>query len=187
MSASNPVQGALLLCLDMQPAFVRAVDDGQRVLSRCQFAVAAARGLGMRAAFTEQVPSKLGGTDPRLLSLAGTPAVHAKDTFSALAASSPVREALLGDGTLEHLILCGVETPICVYQTAVDALKEGLVVTLLSDAVGARRPADARTCLEALARAGAHVLPSETVFYSIVGGTSHPFFKAYTQLVKSHG
>ena len=187
MSTPNPLDGALLLCLDMQPAFVRAVDDGEKVLYRCRFAVAAALGLGMRAAFTEQVPAKMGGTESRLLSLAASPSVHAKDTFSALAASSPVREALLGDGDVTHLVLCGVETPICVYQTAVDALKEGLAVTLLSDAVGARRPSDARTCLEALARAGAHVLPSETVFYSIVGGTAHPYFKAYTQLVKSYG
>ncbi len=187
MSTVGAVEGALLLCLDMQPVFVRAVEDGEGVLGRCRFAVAAARGLGLRTAFTEQVPSKLGGTDPLLLSLADSPTVHPKDTFSALSAAGPVRGALLGDGSLEHLILCGVETPICVYQTAVDARKEGLAVTLLSDAVGARRPADARTCLEALAKAGVHVLPSETVFYSILGGTAHPFFKAYTQLVKSHG
>ena len=38
-----------------------------------------------------------------------------------------------------------------------------------------------------LARAGAHVLPSESVFYALLGHVRHPFFKTYTQLVKSHG
>ena len=181
------MEGALLLCLDLQPVFIGAIADGPKVLGRCQFAVAAARGLGIPTAFTEQVPQKLGSTDPSLLALVEAPQVHAKDTFSARAEGTPVCAALTGRDGLEHLLLCGVETPICVYQTALDALHAGLAVTLLSDCVGARRPADAACCLEALARAGAHVLPSETVFYSLLGGTAHPFFKAYTRLVKQHG
>jgi nicotinamidase-related amidase len=186
MSSPKPVEGALLLCLDLQPVFLRAVGGGIRVQRRCEFAVASARGLGMPVAFTEQAPEKLGGTEPALLALAGGPAPHPKDTFSALAAGSPVRRQLTEGRNIEHLILCGVETPICVFQTAVDALQAGTPVTVLSDCVGARREADSRACLEALARAGAHVLPAETVFYTILRGSSHPFFRAYTELVKKY-
>ena len=180
MSDPLKMEAALLLCIDMQPVFIRAVAEGESVRSRCQFAVASAVGLGIPVAFTEQVPAKLGSTDPALLSLLPSPRVHPKDIFSA-------RGAFAEEPGLEHLILCGVETSVCVYQTAVDALQAGLAVTVLCDCVGARRPDDARACLEALGRAGAHVLPAETVFYSILGGTAHPFFKAYTQLVKKHG
>jgi hypothetical protein len=41
-------------------------------------------------------------------------------------------------------------------------------------------------CLDALARAGAHVLPVESVFYALLRDVKHPFFKPYTELVKSH-
>jgi nicotinamidase-related amidase len=187
MSTPNPIEGALLLCLDLQPVFLRTVGNGVRIQRRCEFAVAAARGLGMPVAFTEQAPGKLGGTEPALLALVESPEVHAKDTFSALAAGSGVRTALTEGRHIEHLILCGVETPICVFQTAVDAVQAGLAVTVLTDCVGARRETDARACLEALARAGAHILPAETVFYSILGGSAHPFFRAYTELVKTYG
>jgi hypothetical protein len=187
VSAAKPVEGALLLCLDLQPVFLRAVAGGEGIRLRCEFAICAARGLGVPVAFTEQVPWKLGGTEPGLLSLAGETQAHSKDTFSALAAASPVRRALTEGRNIEHLILCGVETPICVFQTADDALQAGIAVTVLSDCVGARREGDARACLEALARAGAHVLPAETVFYSILGGASHPFFRAFTELVKKYG
>jgi nicotinamidase-related amidase len=187
MSAAKPVEGALLLCLDLQPVFLRVVGSGVRIQRRCEFAICAAHGLGMPVAFTEQAPAKLGGTEPALLALAGSPAAHAKDTFSALAAASPVRRALTEGRNIEHLILCGVETPVCVFQTAVDALQAAIAVTVLSDCVGARREADARACLEALARAGAHILPAETVFYSILGGSAHPFFRDYTALVKKYG
>ncbi|HXQ79685.1 MAG TPA: isochorismatase family protein [Opitutaceae bacterium] len=186
MNAALPPGTALLLCLDLQPAFLRAVADGGRVLRRCQFAVSAARGLGIRVAFTEQMPQKLGATDPSLLALVEAPEVHAKGTFSALAAGAARPGPLIDGRGVGHLLLCGVETPVCVYQSAVDAIRTGLPVTVLADCVGARREPDARVCLDALARAGAQVLPAETVFYSILGGADHPFFRAYTELVKKY-
>jgi nicotinamidase-related amidase len=186
MKPADTAKGTLLLCMDVQPPFLRAVLDGERVLGRCQFAVASAAGLGIPVAFTEQVPAKLGATEPTLLSLAGRHEVHSKDAYSALAPGSPARARLLEGGSTQHLLLCGVETPICIFQTADDALKAGLAVTVLSDCVGGRREADSRVCLDALARAGARVLPSETVFYSIISHALHPFFKSYTELVKKH-
>lgn len=186
MKASSPLDGVLLLCIDMQPVFVNAVTNGARIQRRCEFAVAAAHGLGLPVAFTEQVPQKLGGTTPELLALAFGAPVFGKNTFSAFA-DDGIRDALLRDRGVEHLILCGIETPVCVYQTALDARAAKIEVTVLSDAIGARRTDDADYCLDALARAGVHVLPSETVFYSLLHDVKHPFFKAYTQLVKSHG
>ncbi len=184
MSPPAAADGALLLCLDMQPVFLRAVAEGAQVLKRCQFAVAAAVQLGMGVAFTEQVPEKLGATDAGLLALVKAPRIRAKQAFSACAAGPGDLPAL--GGPPEHLLICGVETPVCVYQTAIDALQSGLLVTVLADCVGARRPDDARVCLEALARAGAHILPAETVFYSVLGSAEHPAFRAYTALVKHY-
>jgi nicotinamidase-related amidase len=187
MSAPPPSipEDTLLLCLDMQPKFVAAVVDGIRVRRRCEFAVSAALGLGIPVAFTEQVPQKLGATAPELLELGPRIPVWSKNTFSALG-DEAVCDAVLRQRDVQHLLLCGIETPVCVYQTAIAAIAEDLQVTILSDAVGARRPDDARVCLESLARAGAHILPSETVFYALLHDVSHPFFRAYTQLVKHH-
>ena len=163
---------------------IDAVADGAAVQRRCAFAIQCATGLGLGVAFTEQVPQRLGGTAPELLGLVPRPLVLGKSTFSALA-DDGIRDALQARG-VDHLLLCGIETPVCVYQTALDARASGLQVTLLADCVGARRPDDARTCLAALNRAGVNVLPSETVFYALLHDVKHPFFKAYTQLVKSH-
>jgi nicotinamidase-related amidase len=186
MSKVAPVPGTLLLCLDLQPVFLRAVEDGTRLSRRCGFAIAAAHGLGLPVVFTEQVPQKLGGTAPELLATAARVRVFGKETFSAFA-DGQIRRSLQGEGGVEHLLLCGLETPVCVYQTALDAISAGLHVTLLSDCVGARRADDAEACIQAMAHAGVHVLPAETVFYAMLHDVQHPFFKAYTQLVKSHG
>ncbi|HWA86260.1 MAG TPA: isochorismatase family protein [Opitutus sp.] len=176
--------GLVLLCLDVQPNFLKAIARADVLQRRCAFALQAAAGLGLDLLFTEQVPQKLGGTAPELLALVASPAIFAKTTFSALA-NAAVRDALQSRHA-EHLLLCGIETPVCVYQTAIDALHAGRQVTLLADCIGARRDDDARLALDALARAGAHVLPSETVFYSLLRDATHPFFKTYTQLVKNH-
>jgi nicotinamidase-related amidase len=184
VSVDNTTQGLLLLCLDLQPVFLAAVSDRETTERRCAFAIQAAHGFGIQSLFTEQVPHKLGPTAPNLSSLSPTRLVFPKTTFSALA-DSAVREFIVNRPT-EHILLCGIETPVCVYQTALDAISSGLQVTLLSDCVSARRPADAAVCLNALVRAGVHVLPSETVFYSLLRDVSHSFFRDYTQLVKAY-
>ena len=93
----------------------------------------------------------------------------------------------LKTGGTKHLLICGLETPICVYQTAVDALKAGYKVTLLADCLGARRAGDAATVLAQLVHAGCQVLPAETVFYALLHEASHPYFRNYTKLVKKYG
>ena len=184
MSASS-APGALLLCLDLQAPFVSAIVDGKQVTRRCEFALRAAQALGIPIALTEQVPAKLGPTIEPILAAAGDEvSVFAKNTFSALACDE--LSGFIAEQEIEHLLICGIETPICVYQTALDAINQDLVVTVLTDAIGARRPADAASTREALARHGAHLLPSESVFYALLHDTDHAAFKSITQLVKSH-
>ena len=174
----------LLLCVDLQLVFLGTVVDGARVLQRCCFAVEAARGLDLTVLFTEQVPDKLGSTAPELRARAPGAAVFGKDEFSAFA-NEPIRAAVAASGAT-RLLVGGVETPVCVFQTARDALAAGLAVTVLVDCVGARRPADATASLDRLARLGAELLPAETVFYDLLRSSRHPYFRAYTQLVKQY-
>jgi nicotinamidase-related amidase len=181
----SPIPGALLLCIDLQPVFLKAIPDADRFALRCQFAIESARLLNIPIAFTEQAPQKLGPTDWRFLELAGKkPTQFAKTTFSALA-DDAICETLQKQ-KVEHLILCGLETPICIYQTALDAINSDLQVTLLTDCLTARRPDDTHSALAALIRLGAYALPSETIFYSVIGSTVHPVFKPFTQLVKKY-
>jgi nicotinamidase-related amidase len=177
-------ENTLLLCIDMQPVFIKAMSGGDRAQRRCEFAVAAAQGIGLPILFTEQVPEKLGGTASTLRNVALSAPALGKRSFSALG-DDGIRDMILGEHEVEHLILCGIETSVCIYQTAIAALAQGLEVTVLSDCVDARRPDDARVCLDSLLKSGAHVLPSETVFYALLRDVGHPFFKAYTQLVKA--
>ncbi|MDI1337813.1 MAG: isochorismatase family protein [Lacunisphaera sp.] len=179
-----PAAPPTLLCIDLQPAFLAAIPEVQRVHWRCSFALEVARGLGLPVVFTEQVPAKLGHTAADLLALAEKPVVLGKDAFSAFG-DKAIAAHFKASGA-KHLLVCGIETPVCVYQTARDARQAGYHVTVLVDCVGARRADDATAVLAHLAQAGCSVLPAETVFYALLRDAQHPFFRAYTQLVKKY-
>ncbi|MEY3813501.1 MAG: hypothetical protein RL495_1448, partial [Verrucomicrobiota bacterium] len=181
--SDTPTTGVALLVVDVQPTFLKAMPEGEACLRRCLLAAGAAKLLGVPVLFTEQVPAKLGPTHPDLLLVAGEGrAVFGKTAFSAFGAPGLVEA--FGKMQVSQLLICGLEIPVCVYQTAMDALREGMGVTVLSDAVTCRRSEDGRACLEALRAAGAHVLPTETVFYAMIGDATHPQFRAFTELVK---
>ena len=87
---------------------------------------------------------------------------------------------------IDHLLLLGIETSICIYQTALQALGDNIGVTLLSDCISQRRPEDREPTLNQLLAMGAHILPAETIFYSLLGSAGHPQFRKFTQIVKKY-
>lgn len=182
---SDPVNHLALVLLDLQSPFLDAMHEPEHLRRRTAFAVEAAGRLGCHLAYTEQSPEKLGPTEDRFLRLLPESAVRfPKSGFSAFRADG--FSAWLRDNEIDHILLAGLETGICVYQTTVDALGEELGATVLSDCVGQRRPEDRDPVLRQLQAMEAPVLPSETVFYSLVGGAEHPAFRDFTRLVKNY-
>jgi len=181
---SNPINHLGLLCIDMQDTFLKAIPDREPLIRRSRFALEAAALLGVSIAATEQLPEKLGATSEALTEVwpENTP-VFPKSAFSALEADGLQR--WIEANQIDHLLLIGIEVPICIYQTAVQALGEDLGVTLLSDGVSQRRLEDRDSVFQQLLAMEAHILPSETIFYSLLGGAEHPSFRAYTTLVKA--
>jgi len=178
--------GLALLILDMQDTVLRPFPAaGAPLVRRCAFTAASARLMEIPIALTEQAPSKLGGTNAAVRAAAGLEApVFAKTAFSGFA-SAELGEWLRDRGTA-HLLIAGIETPICVYLTVLGALAAEFEVTVLTDATGGRRVEDLPPAWRMIEQAGARLLPSETVFYSILSDSAHPHFRAFTALVKQY-
>lgn len=181
---SDPTQHLGLLIIDMQDGFLKAIPERDLLVRRCRFSVQAAALLGVAVAGTEQLPAKLGPTTEPLSQAWGpnTP-VFEKSAFSALEADGLTR--WIESNQIDHLLLAGIETPICIYQTALQALGETIGVTLLSDCIAERRPHDRSAVLQQLLAMEAHILPSETIFYSLLGNAEHTLFREFTGLVKA--
>lgn len=174
-----------LLVLDAQDTLIDLLYNKETFLKRVAFSIEAARCLGLKIIFTEQSPEKLGRSNKDLLQLAGNPRVFPKQSFSALGA--PGIDRYLRDNEIYHLLVVGLETPICIYQTGLQALEVDVEAAFLVDALGCRRQEDEAPTLEALRRLGCQVLPSETLFYSLLAEASSPYFRDFTNLVKAFG
>lgn len=184
-AVSPALPGAALLVVDLQDSVLDLVADRDELLRRSRLAIQAAGLFGIPTYASEQVPEKLGPTTDGIAELIPRDHRFAKTGFSALAA--PGLAERLETAGISHLLLAGIETPVCIYQTAIAARDADLDVTVLTDCIGGRRPRDAADALRTLAAAGCTLLPAETVFYAILGGSFHPAFRAFTRLVKAHG
>ena len=173
-----------LLVIDVQKPFIDVIAYPPDFLKRVLLMVEAAKCLGIKTFISEQKPDKLGHTLAELTEVAQAHAVFPKSTFSALGADG-LLDSIKEEG-IDHLMICGLEVPICVYQTALELTEEGIGVTLLKDALGARREADCPPIWETLTASGCFCLPVEAVIYSILRDADHPDFKTITKLVKKY-
>ena len=180
---SDPTNHLGLLVIDLQDTFLKAIPDVDTLIRRNRFALEAAKLLGCATAVTEQLPQKLGPTTRAVRdALPKDTPVFDKAGFSAFEAEGI--ERWIESNQIEHLLIAGIESTICIYQTALHALGDDLGVTLLADCISERRPQDRGPVFEQLLKMDAHILPAETIFYSLLGSAEHPQFKAFTQLVK---
>jgi nicotinamidase-related amidase len=178
------IQHSALLVLDMQGLFVSVMRKPRTLQARVQFAVSAANLLECPIVFTEQAPEKLGPTLPDITAAADLSVTLPKKEFSAFGV--PSFEAHLKGKKVKWLLIAGLETPVCVLQTALDAVRHGFHPVLLEDCLGARRREDAKTVLTYLRTLhGVTILPSESIFYLALETSAHPQFRRYTQLVKA--
>ena len=182
---TNPAQHLGLLLVDYQNPFLKVIPDSEQLLQRTCFAVEAGSLLNCPIAVTEQMPEKLGNTTAGIQKLLPehTP-VFAKNTFSAMEADGLNR--WIEDRQIDHLLLLGIETSICIYQTALHAMGDDIGITLLSDCISQRRIEDREPVLRQLLAMDAHILPSETIFYSLLGSADHLQFRQFTQIVKKY-
>jgi len=165
---------AALVVVDVQDGF-RRYDSFARVASACATLVQAARILAVPALVSEQYPKGLGHTAPEV-GLQDEPRIE-KTVFSAVRADG----FDLGDA--QQVIVCGIETHVCVSQTVHDLLARGLEVHIPADAVGSRHPIDYERGLERLERAGAVVSTVEAALFELLERAGTPEFKAVQKLV----
>ncbi|WP_210493382.1 isochorismatase family protein [Patulibacter sp. SYSU D01012] len=168
-----------LVVVDLQEAFREHVDGFARVAERTVRAVRGAALLGLPVVVTEQYPQGLGGTIAEVVDVLpeGTPRL-AKTVFSGARAEG---FHLAGR---DRVVLVGIEAHVCVQATALDLLRQGLVVHVAGDAVGSRTAEDREAGLTRVARAGALVGTTESILLELTGDARAPQFKSIQELIR---
>lgn len=175
------VHGGLLV-VDVQEKLVSRMSFGPLMVGNCVRLVEAARLLDVPAWSTEQYPRGLGPTVPEIARL--LPSCGEKTLFHCCQVPELV-EQLHGRG-VRHVTLAGIETHVCVAQTALELMKMGFQVQIPADAVASRAKIDWQFALRRLERAGAVVSTTEAVLFEWLESADHPQFKAVSTLVKNY-
>jgi len=169
---------AALVVIDVQEAFRKAVGSFDRVAQRSAILVRGAQALGIPVIVTEQYPRGLGATVPEVAEALGELPRLPKTAFSAMRAEG------FDLGGRDQALICGIETHVCVAQTALDLLGAGTQVHIACDAVASRSDADRETALRRLEQAGATLTSVEAALFELLGEAGTPEFKAVQELVK---
>jgi nicotinamidase-related amidase len=144
--------------------------------------VRGARVLGLPTLVTEQYPKGLGRTVPEVTAHLDEVEPIEKVCFSAVQADGFSRE--LQDTRRDQVLLCGIESHVCVNQTAEDLLADGIEVHVAQDAVTSRTAENRALGLHKMERSGATVTSVETALFELVRQAGTPEFKEVQALVK---
>ncbi|KAM6985388.1 isochorismatase domain-containing protein 1 [Aplochiton taeniatus] len=171
-------------CCDMQERFRPVIKYFGDIISVGQRLLQGARTLGIPVVVTEQYPKGLGSTVQEL-DLSAARLVVPKTKFSMVV---PEVEALLAElPAVRSVVLFGVETHVCIQQTALDLIGRGYEVHLVADSASSRSMMDRMFAFERLARAGVIVTTSEAVLLQLVADKEHPKFKEVQNIIKASG
>jgi len=173
------------LC-DVQTKFRGAIHEYDHVIATAGKMFKIAKVLNIPVLATEQSPTKLGPTVPEL-DLPSLGELHIgsfpKTLFSMLIPE--VRAAAFqNQSQIDSVVLFGIESHVCVLQTALDLLRDGIAVHVLADGVSSCNPQEVPIALNRIRDAGGCVSTSESVAFQLMGDANSPSFRAFSALIK---
>ena len=174
---------SLLVVVDVQEPFLKVLFEAERVVANTRKLVAAARICRVPILATTQNAARLGPLEASITELMPDARVIDKMAFSCMG-SEEFRQALAAQRDRTQIVLCGLETHICICQTGHDLLNDGYVVHLAADAISSRTEMNFKYGLERLRHVGATVSCTEGVIYEWLRVAGTPEFKEVLPWVK---
>jgi nicotinamidase-related amidase len=169
---------AALIVVDVQEGFRKAIPDFERVTNATATLLEGAEAVGIPIVVTEQYPKGLGETAEEVAEHLpeGTEPLE-KVCFSAADAEG------FDLGGRDQALVCGIETHVCVNQTALGLLDSGVEVQIAEDAVGSRSEENKRVGLHKMEKAGAVLTSVETALFELLGRAGTDEFKRVQKLI----
>lgn len=166
-----------LVVIDIQAKLLPPIFQKEQLVRNAQLLIRAAGILKIPALVSTQYAKGLGGTVPEVASLLPTTKAVDKTLFSCFGSDAFCSLLKRLPGQRTTLLLCGMESHICVMQTALAALREGYLVHVASDAVSSRAEWNWRIGLDRMRAAGAVISSTEMMIYELMRSSSSVAFK----------
>ena len=176
-------QNAALIVVDIQEGFRPMIADFDVIAERSATMVRGCQVLDVPVFVTEQYPKGLGNTAAEIKNLFDDNVeVFEKTAFSSCGAEAFI--AGLTDRGIKQVMICGLESHICVSQTAHDLLDRGFQVHVLCDCVTSRFEYNRLTGLAKMRHSGVIESSTEMALFELMGDARHDKFKEIQALIK---
>lgn len=170
------------LFIDFQEKLVPVIHENEKIVKKTATLAQGLTELGVPFAVSQQYTKGLGETVPEITSVIDSFQYLEKTSFSCLQCEE-IAAWVKAQGK-KNILVCGVETHICVMQTVVDLLEDGYHVLVVADCVGSRDGFDKQIGLERMKAEGAFLTTCEAALFELTGGAKSPHFKVISKLVK---
>ena len=171
-----------LLIIDIQEKIIRPILNKDSIIKNIKKLLNAYQILEENIFISEQNPLKLGETIPELLPKAGFKKIE-KMEFSLANIEEFLKE--LKNKKITNLIVCGIETHICIQQTVLDCLQKGFEVIIVSDAMSSRNRIDHEIALQRMIQMGAIITTTESIIFELCKTADRKEFKEIRNIIMS--
>lgn len=175
-------QTSCLVVIDLQGKLAHLMQERESLFAVTTTLVQSAQQLGVPIIWCQQCPDALGPTIEPLRALLAEETPLNKSSFSCWA-NEPFRQCL-AQLNRKQVVLCGIETHICVWQTAMDLLGQQYHVEVVSDGVSSRTAANRQLGLDRMRRAGIDITSLEMLLFEWLKDADHPSFRQIAKLIK---
>lgn len=172
------------MVIDVQERLTPHIHDHENIVKKIVTLVKGLQALDVPIMLNEQYKKGLGETLPEIRQLLEDKNSKGfeKVTFSACDNADSWNH--LAQQNRSIVLLFGVESHVCVLQTALDLLDHGMQPVIIGDAVGSRFPYDKKLALRRIRRAGGVITTVETVLFELCRSSQDPAFKTISNLIK---
>lgn len=171
-----------LLIIDIQQRINELMKYRETVVENTIKLIKGFKALKLPIFITEQYRKGLGSTDSQILAELGEIDIIEKLSFSCCASSQLMTE--LQEKNIQQIVICGIETHVCVLQTALDLLAYEFQVNLVRDAASSRKKIDHKTAIKRMRHEGVIVTTAESVLFELLVEAKTAEFKVISQIVK---
>ncbi len=171
-----------LLIIDIQERIINVINEYELVIENTIKLIKGFKALGVPIYHTEQYPKGLGPTVQSIQTELDENEAIQKLSFSCSGAGELFND--LKKKKISQVVVCGIESHVCVQQTVLDLLANNFQVNVVADAVSSRRVKDYDIALSRMRQNGAEVTTTEAILFELLNVCGTEVFKKVSKIVK---
>lgn len=175
-------ENSLIVVIDVQGNLAEIVADSDTARNNAKTLIRGGLALDLPIILTAQAPEKIGHTKEDVLTLLpGAPEIP-RMSFSVWA--DPTCKSTIEKSGRKQVLLCGFESHICLYQSAIELHQAGYDVFLVADAISSRSLENKQVALAEMRAEGVHLTSVEMALFSLMRDARHPAFKEISRMIR---